>query len=442
MRPLIGRRESTRVRADGLKAEAKRCMPGGVPSRLHLPDAQAFVLVGAEGCYLRTADGRSLIDYAIGGGPFVLGHQHPEVMAAVDSDLRRGALNLYVHEPVIRLASELVEAIPCADRVRFTTSGSEATMFALRYARAYTGRNGIVKFRGAYHGNHDAATVSMDPGRPRTDKSGFLDSAGVDQGWLESVAIAEFNDFDSVARIFRERGESIAAVIVEPYQRFLAPARGFLEALKTICQEYGSLLIFDEIVTGFRFGRQGAQGRYGVVPDIATYGKIIGGGFPLAAVAGAADILDLSAPTKKGSADFVYHSGTLSGHSLACAAGLATLDVLARDGIYERLKWLTQRLARGLEEVLRSVGVQGVVVAETGLWHVIFADRIPQTVTDLEHADMHLLERFHLGLIDRGVFVIPGSRNFVSLAHDEQVIDRTLSLAEEALRAAISSRAE
>lgn len=423
------------VRNPDLLDDAARTLPGGVLGSFRLPAEIAFVPTSGDGAHLRTADGRDLVDYVLGGGPMILGHAHPEVTSAAIDQVRRGAqFYSYLNEPVIHLARTLVDAVPCAERVRFCTSGSEATMYALRYARAHTGRTRVVKMEGGYHGNHDAAMLSTWPkelGRRR----GRFDSAGVVPHWQDQVAIAAFNDLDSVADALGEHPGEFAAVLVEPYQRFLPPAPGFLPGLRSLCDEHGTMLVFDEVVTGFRLGYRGAQGRYGVVPDLATYGKIIGGGFPLAAVAGPAEVLDRSDPGRKGSGEFVYESGTLNGHPVAAAAGLATLDVLARPGAYERLEAIGARLRGGLRSILAERGMEAVVCGEdSGTWHVLFGlGEMPTTVAEAAGADAARLKAFHLGLVARGAFVLPGLRAYCSLAHEEPDVDRTLAMAADVL---------
>ena len=365
----------------------------------------------------------------------LLGHGHPEVVAATVAQVERGVqLYSYLNEPAIRLAATLVDAIPCAERVRFATSGAEATMYALAVRACAHGRARVVKMEGAYHGNHDATMLSTWPKQLGVEQGNF-DSAGVLDIWREQVSIAAFNDLDSVASVLARHPGEVAAVIVEPYQRFLPPAPGFLDGLRALCDEHGSVLVFDEVVTGFRVGYTGCQGRYGVTPDIATYGKIIGGGFPLAAVTGPAAILDRSDPATKGTPDFVYQSGTLNGHPVASAAGQATLDVLARPGAYERLEATGDRLRDGLRAVLAARGVDAVVLGEgAGVWHVAFGiTEAPSTVADAAKADAALLKRFHLGLIARGAFVLPGLRSYLSLAHTDDDVDRTLQMADDAL---------
>jgi glutamate-1-semialdehyde 2,1-aminomutase len=423
------------VETDDLLDAAARVLPGGVLGSFALPREIAFVPSGASGAHLRTTDGRDLIDYVIGGGPMLVGHGHPEVTEAAVAQIERGVQYYsYLNEPAIRLAEVLVDAIPCAEHVRFCTSGSEATMYALRYARAHTGRDRVVKMAGAYHGNHDATMLATWPKVADADRAEF-DSAGVLPAWREHVAVARFNDLESVTDAFARHPGEIAAVLVEPYQRFLPPVPGFLEGLRALCDERGAVLVFDEVVTGFRMGYTSAQGRYGVTPDLATFGKIIGGGFPLAAVAGPAAILDRSDPAGKGSAEFVYQSGTLNGHPVACAAGLATLDVLGRPDTYEALERTGARLRDGLRRLLAERGEPAVVMGDdAGVWHVLFGlDTSPTTTAAAAAADAARLKRFHLALIEAGAFVLPGLRSYLSTAHDDDDVDRTLEMAATSL---------
>lgn len=418
-----------------LLARAGARFPGGVLGSFVLPPEIAFVPVSGSGVRLRTADGRELIDYVLGGGPMLLGHRHPEVEAATIAQVQRGTqFYSYLNVPAIALADALVDAIPCAERVRFATSGSEATMYALRYARAATGRARIVKMEGAYHGNHDATMLSTWP-KTLGNEQGTFDSAGVLDAFREQVSIAAFNDLESVEKVFANHPDEVAAVIVEPYQRFLPPAPGFLEGLRELCDRAGAVLVFDEVVTGFRVAYGGMQAVSGVTPDLATYGKIIGGGFPLAAVCGRADVLDRSDPAVKGGPEFVYQSGTLNGHPVACAAGLATLEVLRRPGTYERLETVGSRLRDGLRRLLADHGIDAVVVGDGGgVWNVLFGlTDTPTTVAEASGADLARLKRFHLGLIERGAFVLPGLRSYLSPEHRDADVDETLAMAADAL---------
>lgn len=427
--------ETTTTSQADLLARAGAVLPGGVLGSFVLPPEIAFVPVEGSGTRLRTADGRELIDFVLGGGPMILGHRHPEVEAATIAQVERGTqFYSYLNEPAIALAEELVRAVPCAERVRFSTSGSEATMYALRYARAATGRSRIVKMEGAYHGNHDATMLSTWP-KKLGDHRGTFDSAGVLDVFQDQVSIAAFNDLESVEKIFANHPGEVAAVLVEPYQRFIPPAPGFLEGLREICDRTGAVLIFDEVVTGFRVGYAGMQGVSGVTPDLATYGKIIGGGFPLAAVCGRADVLDRSDPARKGTPEFVYQSGTLNGHPVACAAGLATLEVLRRPGTYDQLEAIGNRLRDGLRRLFAERGIDAVVVGEGGgVWNVLFGlTEAPTTVAEASAADAGKLKRFHQGLIEQGAFVLPGLRSYLSPLHSEADIDETLAAAARVL---------
>ena len=293
--------------------------------------------------------GRTYLDYVLGSGPLLLGHAHPAVVRAVQEQVARGSTFHWLSEPSIRLAETVVGAVPCAEQVRFVSTGTEATMFACRMARAFTRREKILKFEGGWHGFHDYAMVGnwRVPSEAPYPHPG-PDIGGIPGAPLDSVLVAPFNDLATTERIATERRRDLAAIIVEPLQRSIRPRPGFLAGLRDLAQRLGALLIFDEVVTGFRLAYGGAQEYYGVVPDLAVYGKALTCGFSLAAIAGRADVMATADPARKGSLDYAALSGTLSGNALACAAGIAALGELRRPGVYERLHALGERLRSGI----------------------------------------------------------------------------------------------
>src|SRR5262247_2102003 len=274
-----------------LLATAQRVLPGGSNGNVFLPPEQAFVIAAGQGTRVYDVEGHCWIDYLLGSGPMILGHAHPEVVAAVQEQLTKGSTFFYLHEKAIRLADTIVDAMPCAEQVRFTSSGSEATFFALRVARAFRGREKILKFEGGFHGTHDYSLMSVGPHAPKAYPAPTPDSAGIPHAIQEHVLIAPFNDLAETEAILAAHHGDLAAVIMEPFQRLIPPDKQFLHGVREITRRFGVPLIFDEIVTGFRFAYGGAQEYYGVVPDLAALGKIVGGGFPLAAVVGREEIM-------------------------------------------------------------------------------------------------------------------------------------------------------
>jgi glutamate-1-semialdehyde 2,1-aminomutase len=353
----------------------------------------------------------------------ILGHAHPEVVAAVQEQLAKGSTFFYLHEKAIALAEAIVEAIPCAEQVRFTASGTEATFFALRVARAFRGRDKILKFEGAYHGSHDYAMMNTEGQEPQEYPRAVRGSAGIPRSLESEVLIAPYNDLERTTAIIDEHHHTLGAVIVEPFQRMLSPIPGFLQGLREVTAHYGIPLIYDEVVTGFRFAYGGAQEYYGVVPDLAALGKIVGGGYPLAAVVGKADIMAAFVkPNDDGVA--VGQVGTLNGNPIAATAGLATLQVLRQPGTYERLREVGQRLRSLLAATLREHNVAGQVLGEGPLYHVVFTAQPIRTYRDTLTAEAQKHRVFHQELLNNGVLK-PGSKGYISLAHSDTDLDET-----------------
>src|SRR5512132_829368 len=319
-----------------LLERARQRLPGGVLGTSRYADDVGFVVKHGKGSKIYDVSGREYIDYVMASGPMVLGHAHPAVVAAVRAQLEGGTTYFMVTEPVIELAEEICRAVPCAEQIRFTSTGSEATFFALRVARAYRQREKILKFEGGFHGTHDYSLMSVGPRAPKAFPAPTPDSAGIPHAIQEEVLIAPFNDLAETEAIIAAHHESLAAVIMEPFQRRVVPDRAFLAGVREVTRRFGVPLIFDEIVTGFRFAYGGAQEYYGVTPDLAAIGKIVGGGYPLAAVVGKADMMSTFVePNEDGVA--IGQVGTLNGNPIAAAAGLATLTVLRQPGTYQRL---------------------------------------------------------------------------------------------------------
>ena len=424
--------------ADLLK-RAYAVMPGASLGAFHLPAGDEFVTDYGRGSRVYDMAGRAYIDYVMGSGPMVLGHAHPEVVEAVQARMAQGTTFYALNEPAIELAEKIVAAVPCAEAVKFTSSGAEAVLCALRLARVATGRDKILKFEGGYHGHSDYAMMSVWPAEDVAFPEAVAGSAGVPKEVQESVLAAPFNDLDQVAEIVDRYHNDLAAVIVEPVCRMLRPHDGFLEGLRKITRDRGVLLIFDEVVTGFRIAWGGAQERYGVVPDLATYGKIVGGGLPLAAVAGAGEIMAHSNPRSPGP-EYAYINGTLNGNALSATAGLKTLEVLERPGTYDRLRESGRRMETGLKDIAGRLGLPAQVPAEGPLVNIYFTDRPVVDWRSSRAADHALGSALGRALLARGVMVNFKAKMYLSLAHDEADIDETLAAIEDALGTILATR--
>jgi glutamate-1-semialdehyde 2,1-aminomutase len=410
---------------DELLDLAYRCLPGASFGAFALPEGAEMVLARGQGSKVYDVDGREYIDYVLGSGPMILGHAHPAVVAAVQERVARGSSFYVLSEPAIRLAEKLIKASPCAEAVKFAGSGSEATYFALRLARAATKREKVVKFEGGYHGHHDYSMAE--------------ESAGIPEAVRSSVLVAPFNDLEGTSALVKEHADDIAAVIVEPLQRMIAPAPGFLEGLRALTARHGILLVFDEVVTGFRLAWGGAQELYGVIPDLACYGKIIGGGLPLAAVCGRRDILDLANPRRRGSKEHVWLSGTFNGNPLSAVAGLAVLSELEKPGAYQRLNAAGERIRTGLCEIFRRRGVPAQVVGVGSLANVYASSTPINDYRSLQRADMGLTHRLWIELIRRGVLTNLPAKLYLSLVHTDEDLERTLTAFDESLAVVLAS---
>lgn len=404
-----------------LLEEAQRVMPAGGLGNLAL-DA---VISEGRGAHIWDVNGTEYIDYLMGSGPMILGHAHPEVNDAVMAQLPKGATYFASNEPSIRLAAELVDALPCADKVRFVSSGSEATFYAMRAARAHRGRDKMLKFEGGFHGMSDYALMSMAPKQPGNFPQATPDTPGIPHSVRDEMLIAPFNDAETAVSIINEHADALGGVIVEPFQRLVPPAPGFLEALREATSAHGIPLIFDEVVTGFRFSYGGAQTYYGVTPDICALGKVIGGGYPLAAIAGSEAIMAHFDKKTAPEGTFLPQIGTLSGNPIAAVAGLATLAVLKRPGAYEKLFDTGRQLKEGLSDALNDAGVPARVMGVDPLFDVVFTDKDVHDYRTTLQGDAEKLARFNKLLRERGIFK-GDSKFYISLAHDQADIDQTL----------------
>jgi glutamate-1-semialdehyde 2,1-aminomutase len=417
-----------------LLERARRRLPGGVLGTSRYADDMGFVVKHGKGPKIYDVSGREYIDYVMASGPLVLGHAHPAVVAAVRAQLEGGTTYFMVTEPIIELAEEICRAMPCAEQVRFTATGSEATFFALRVARTARQRDKILKFEGGYHGSHDYSMMSSTPRSPKAFPAPVPDSSGIPHALEAEVLIAPYNDLATVEGIVATHADELAAVIVEPFQRLIPPQPGFLQGLREITRRYGILLVFDEVVTGFRLAYGGAQQYYGVVPDIACVGKIVGGGFPLAAVCASEELMRPFDPGQDGKGDFISQSGTLNGNPIAAVAGLATLAELRKPGAYETLHGTGRRLMAGLAELARRSGLPAQVVGEPVVFDILFTGEPVTDYRSLQKADGALGRAFTTELIKRGV-VKTAQKMYMSLAHTDADVDRTLEACEDALRA-------
>jgi len=393
----------------------------------------SIVIARGEASRVWDEDGREYVDYLIGSGPMLLGHGHPEVMEAVLEQLPKGMTFFANNAKGIELAEAIVEAVPCCEQVRFVTSGGEADMYAIRLARAYTAKSKILKFEGGYHGMSAEAQMSLAPSTYVNFPTAVPDSAGIPQGVADKMLIAPFNDLEAVASLLSEHN-GIAAVIVEPLQRIIPAQPGFLQGLRDLCDRHGVLLIFDEIVTGFRLAYGGAQERYGVTPDICTLGKIIGGGFPLAALGASSEIMAHFDKSLVGAENWLMQLGTLSGNPVASAAGLKTMEVLRRPGQYERLRELGQALMEMQASALTEQGIAHRICGDPTLFDIYFTDADPVDYRSAKHGDPRLNETWNGALRANGVFKSPG-KLYPSLALRTDDLEVTRSAFKQAANA-------
>ena len=427
---------STAVDAGRLLADARAYLAGGVLHHaMPLPDEVDTMLVRGQGSHVWDIEGREYIDYYMGSSAMTLGHAHPEVTAAACRQAEQGSTFCALTPPAVELARRIVEAVPCAERVKFCGTGSEATALALRLARAYTGRETVLKFEGAYHGTHDwAVWGSVHREKIRYPHPASPDSRGVPMGLGRWVLVAPYNDLAGTAGLIRERRGELAAVIAEPLLGNMRPRPGFLAGLREVTRECGIPLIFDEVVTGFRLALGGAQEYYGVVPDLAALGKTLGGGFPIGAVAGRAEFFETVTPRALSQGRAALSTGTYSGNPVSCAAGAAAIDVLRRPGTYERLHQVGKMLGDGVRDISRRLGVPTFVVQEGPMVDLWFTEQPVESYPDTWRADRERAWRFKTGLMQRGVWSPPGLKMFLSLAHTDDDVARTLTAVEASMR--------
>ena len=437
--PPLPPRRLRSAREDELLATARRLLPSGVRNPSVLPE-YAMVIDHARGARITDCSGNEYVDYLLGSGPLLLGHAHPTVVAAVQAQLERGASYLLVNEPAIRLAEALVELVPCAEAVTFHSTGSEATFFALRLARAHRRRDTILKFEGGYHGMGDHALMSTQWTQTPAPFPGAVPSSrGIPASVPAEVLVAPFNDIATTTAIIERHHDALAAVIVEPLQRTIPPAPGFLAALRRITEHYGILLVFDEVVTGFRFGLGGAQAHYGVTPDLCALGKSISGGLPLGVVCGRRDVLALADPERREHGDGVLLTGTYSGNPVAAAAALACIAELRRPGVYDRLAATGTRLMSALQRSADEAGIACHVQGEPAVFQPWFSAAPVVDHRSALAADRVAAAAFTDRLLEAGV-VKAHEKMFLSTVHGEDDIARTIAAFAFAMERIAASR--
>jgi len=414
--------------------------PGGCNGEFNLPRELAKVIARGEGCQLWTTDGERMLDFSMGWGSSLPGHARAEIVEAVTQRIGRGANFSYVTEQSLALAEEIIEASPACEMVRFCASGTEATMYCLRLARAFTGRPKILKFEGAYHGAHDLGVASLFPASPPDFPRSVSSSAGVESAGAANTLVAPYNDLETTRAIVDEHGRDLAAIIVEPLQRCLSPRPGFLPGLREAASQAGALLIFDEVVTGFRLAYGGAQEYYGVTPDLVAYGKALGGGLPIGAFGGRRDVMELVSEDRFGQDRYVWTASTLGGNPVSSAAARAALRVYRGEDAYLRLRSLGKYLRGQLRRVLADRGVIAEVLGDGPLAQVAFVDRPPHDYRSSRHADGQFARRVMLEVFARGMFLNPmGTKLYLSLAHTEADCDEFCDALGGALDAVLES---
>lgn len=415
--------------------KAQQFIPGGVNSPV-----RAFKGVGGEPLFIATAkgphmydvNGKAYIDYIGSWGPMIAGHSNDDVLAAVHAAVDRGLSFGAPAEAEVTLAEQICDMIPSIDMVRMVNSGTEATMSAIRLARGFTGRDKIIKFEGCYHGHADSFLVKAGSG---VLTLGIPGSPGVPKAVADLTLTVPFNDLESLTALMAEVGDEVAAIIVEPIagnMNMIEPLPGYLQGMRKLCDDYGSVLIFDEVMTGFRVAKGGAQELYDTKPDLTTFGKVIGGGLPVGAFGGRQDIMAHIAPLGP-----VYQAGTLSGNPLAMAAGSAMMNIISADGFYDYLSGQTEKLVNGLQQVFDEVGLPFSTCYQGGMFGLYFTDQKIHRFDDLKHGDEMLFKRFFHAMLEQGIYLAPSAyeAGFVSSKHSDEIIGQTLTAARKAIKA-------
>ncbi len=421
--------------SDELFQIADCVLPGAGVGSYALDRDVRLIYSHGRGSRLWDVDGREYIDYVGGAGALILGHSHPAIVQASKDQLNRGA-HMFgsLNDVSIILAERLVKDIPCAEKLIYATTGSEATAYAMRLARAFTGREKILKFEGAYHGNHDYAVVSCFPRESGDYPTGVADYSGQPAVTTSTMLVCPFNDLVTLSRVVAENKNEIAAIIAEPVQRIIPAKAEFLHGIQKLCRDNDILFILDEVVTGFRLSYTGGQGWYDIKPDLATFGKIVGGGGPMSCIAGRADILDLADPNNKGRPGYTYINGTLHGNPVAASATLTMLDELNQPGVYEHMHTFTKELCSACQQVLNKFKIDAIAECTGSLWQILFMNQTPVNFADILASNQDAVRRLDIELLKRGQYVLPGVRRFVSAVHTDQDMEDTVHGLEEACR--------
>lgn len=416
--------------------QAQQCIPGGVNSPVRAfkgVDGQPIFIHQGNGAYLTDVDGNEYIDYVCSWGPLIAGHAHPHIIAKVTEALQRGFSYGAPTSVEVELAQKISALMPSIEKIRFVSSGTEAAMSAIRLARGFTKRDKFIKFNGCYHGHADSLLVAAGSG---VMTLGIPSSAGVPDSVVQHTLTADFNNLEQVAALFKQHGNEIAAIVVEPVagnMNLVLPTPGFLQGLRELCDQYGALLIFDEVITGFRVGLGGAQAAFNVTPDLTILGKIIGGGFPAAAFGGRADVMNAIAPLGA-----VYQAGTLSGNPIAMTAGLATLEIVSQPHFYQQLETTTQQLLTGLTRCALAANIPFANASMGSMFGLYFTeDKKIESEADVKRCNVPMFKRFFHGMINEGIYLAPSAFEvgFVSAVHGQQEIEKTLNAAKKVFAA-------
>ncbi|NIR86190.1 aminotransferase class III-fold pyridoxal phosphate-dependent enzyme [Candidatus Bathyarchaeota archaeon] len=423
--------------------KAQRLIPGGITANVKHYNPYPIFMKKAKGSKLYDVDGNQYIDYCLCYGPLILGHGHPAVTEAIKKQLHQGGTTVYgtPNEIETKMAKKIKQDVPCAKMTRFTNSGLEATLHAIRTARAYTKREKIAKFEGHYHGAHDSVTISITPplnqAGPNHTPTPVPNSAGLPNHILQNTLVLPFNDLPSTEKIIKKNRNELAAIILEPVARgFIAPDKEFLKGLRTITQENEIVLIFDEVMTGFRLGLGGAQEHFGVIPDMVALGKIVGGGLPAGVFAGKAEIMAVMSPVgSKHPYDHLFHSGTFSGCPTVLAAGLATIEVLEKPGVYNHINWVAEEVKKCMNNVFEDYNIAAQATGVGSMFQCLFTSQKQiRNYRDTAKADAQKRVNFDLELINRGVYVRPGKPFYTSLAHTKADLNKTFDAIKEAIK--------
>ncbi len=424
-------------------ARSLEVFPAGSNGEFNLPPDLTTVIVRGEGCELWDTNDRRYLDFSMGWGSSLVGHARPEVVAAVQQQAPLGSNFAYVTEVSLALAEEICRLSPACEQVRFCASGTEATMYCQRLARAFTGKAKILKFEGAYHGANEVGVTSLFPHRLKAFPTADPSSAGIPDAVAKDILVAPYNDADLAAKLIRRHAARLAAVIVEPLQRCTPPREGFLEALRDACSDKGVLLIFDEVVTGFRLAYGGAQEYYGVVPDLVAYGKALGGGYPIGAFGGRREIMSLVREERLGKAGYVWVASTLGGNPVSSAAALAALSIFRQEDTYTQLHELGRYLRLGLEAMLVANKIEAQVIGDGPLAQIVFSKRPVYDYRSTRRGNLKRGRALMLALFERGIFLNPmGTKLYLSLAHTRDTCDAFLERFEDGLKAVLLNKVD